>query len=59
MYYLQGAKNHGVVMPDANKEKTLNQVLFHVQVILYIVIMLAVVTLFLCIMDIKCVSTST
>lgn len=22
---LQGAKNHGVVMPDANKENTLNQ----------------------------------
>ena len=22
----QGAKNHGVVMPDANKENTLNQV---------------------------------
>lgn len=23
--YDQGAKNHGVVMPDANKENTLNQ----------------------------------
>ena len=26
LYFLsQGAKNHGVVMPDANKENTLNQ----------------------------------
>lgn len=24
-HVLQGAKNHGVVMPDANKENTLNQ----------------------------------
>lgn len=24
-HILQGAKNHGVVMPDANKENTLNQ----------------------------------
>lgn len=23
--YVQGAKNHGVIMPDANKENTLNQ----------------------------------
>lgn len=25
-YLLQGAKNHGVIMPDANKEATLNAV---------------------------------
>lgn len=24
-FSLQGAKNHGVIMPDANKENTLNQ----------------------------------
>lgn len=25
--YFQGAKNHGVIMPDANKEQALNQVM--------------------------------
>ena len=25
-YFSQGAKNHGVIMPDANKEATLNAV---------------------------------
>ena len=25
-FYVQGAKNHGVIMPDANKENTINQV---------------------------------
>lgn len=25
---MQGAKNHGVILPDANKENTLNQVRF-------------------------------
>ena len=27
--YFQGAKNHGVIMPDANKEATLNAVSIH------------------------------
>lgn len=27
-FLLQGAKNHGVIMPDANKENCLNQVRF-------------------------------
>ena len=25
-FFFQGAKNHGVIMPDANKENTINQV---------------------------------
>ena len=25
-FFFKGAKNHGVIMPDANKENTINQV---------------------------------
>jgi len=29
-FFLKGAKNHGVIMPDANKENTINQVCGHI-----------------------------